>query len=147
MISRTKLKSVSDAAGKPTSISLKPSFSSMSNRRRFFSAPIGSIRAWLPSRRSTLHQAGAWSRVRDGQVRSGRLIAGKARYLWIGIVVGMGKLLSEGRRRRQAGGLKTPAGAKSPRRPRRKTGRVAMRKSERNHESTRREGVPERERR
>src|SRR5215469_6651442 len=85
MISRTKLKSVSEAAGKPTSISLKPSFTSMSNRRRFFSAPIGSISAWLPSRKSTLHQVGALSMTRDGHCRSGKFMGAKGRYLWIGI--------------------------------------------------------------
>jgi hypothetical protein len=33
---------------------------------------IGSMRAWLPSRRSTAHQRGAFSIGRSGQVRSAR---------------------------------------------------------------------------
>ena len=32
----------------------------------------GVYQAWLPSRRSTLHQTGAWVMVLSGQVRSGR---------------------------------------------------------------------------
>ena len=39
----TKLKSVSDAAGKPTSISLKPIWQSNSNILIFLSFPIGSM--------------------------------------------------------------------------------------------------------
>ena len=57
---RTKSNSVCDAEGKPTSISLKPIFTSISNMRSLRSLSIGSISAWLPSRRSTLHQTGAW---------------------------------------------------------------------------------------
>jgi hypothetical protein len=45
MISRTKSKSVCEAAGNPTSISLKPIFTSMSNMRRLRAASIGSISA------------------------------------------------------------------------------------------------------
>ncbi len=77
---RTKSKSVCEAAGKPTSISLKPSRTSRSNMRLLRSGPIGSTRAWLPSRRSTEHQIGALVMVRDGQVRSGKLMGVKARY-------------------------------------------------------------------
>ena len=40
-----KAKSVSEAAGKPTSISLKPSLTSSSNIRRLRSGPIGSTSA------------------------------------------------------------------------------------------------------
>src|SRR5262249_5826956 len=79
---RTKLKSVSEADGKPTSISLKPSFTSVSNMRSLRSGPIGSISAWLPSRKSTLHQIGALVMVLLGQVRSGRLIGANAGYVW-----------------------------------------------------------------
>ncbi len=95
MISRTKAKSVSEAAGNPTSISLKPRLSrrslkprlsNSSNMRRLRSGPIGSIRAWLPSRRSTLHHCGAWSMVRAGHCRSGKFIGGNGRYLWIGML-------------------------------------------------------------
>src|ERR1700754_1896607 len=42
------------------------------NMRRLRSGDIGSINAWLPSRRSTAHQRGAVSMRRVGQVRSGR---------------------------------------------------------------------------
>jgi len=38
---------------------------------QFFTASIGSISDWLPSRRSELHQIGAVVMVFDGQVRSG----------------------------------------------------------------------------
>ena len=76
-----KSKSVAPLAGKPTSISLTPTLSSRSKKRIFFSAPIGSISAWLPSRRSVESQRGAWVIWRLGQVRSGRLIGGKGRYL------------------------------------------------------------------
>jgi hypothetical protein len=54
-----KSKSGWEAAGNPTSISLKPQCTSRSTLRRFREGSIGSIRAWLPSRRSTLHQRGA----------------------------------------------------------------------------------------
>ncbi len=40
--------------------------------RRLRSGLIGSIRAWLPSRRSTAHQRGAFVMRLSGQVRSGR---------------------------------------------------------------------------
>ena len=39
---------------------------------------IGSIRAWLPSRRSVDSQRGAFSIRADGQVRSGRSIGSNA---------------------------------------------------------------------
>ena len=41
---------------------------------------IGSIRAWLPSRRSVDSQRGAAVMVRDGHCRSGRSTAGNGRY-------------------------------------------------------------------
>ena len=70
MISRTKSKSVWLAAGKPTSISLKPIRTSSSNIRRLRAGLIGSISAWLPSRRSTAHHSGAEVIRLSGQVRS-----------------------------------------------------------------------------
>ncbi len=53
--------SVSDAAGKPISISLKPISTSTLKNSSFSSRFIGTISAWLPSRRSTLHHMGALS--------------------------------------------------------------------------------------
>ena len=47
--------------------------------RRLRAGSIGSIRAWLPSRRSTLHQRGARVITRDGHVRSGSGIGANAR--------------------------------------------------------------------
>ena len=67
---RTKSKSVWEADGKPTSISLKPIFTSCSKKRSLRSTLIGSIRAWLPSRRSVLIQMGGCVMRRLGQVRS-----------------------------------------------------------------------------
>src|SRR5665647_3256380 len=61
---------------------------SSSNMRSLRSGFIGSISAWLPSRRSTAHQRGAWVIRRWGQVRSGRSSISSSwygRYLWIGI--------------------------------------------------------------
>src|SRR6476646_8022281 len=49
------------ADGNPTSISLKPIFTSASNMRRLRVGSIGSISAWLPSRKSTEHHNGARS--------------------------------------------------------------------------------------
>ena len=68
--SRTKSKSVCDAAGKPTSISVKPISTRRSHMRRLRTESIGSTSAWLPSRRSTEHQIGADSSRLSGQVRS-----------------------------------------------------------------------------
>ena len=70
MSSRTKSKSVSDAAGKPTSISLKPIWQSSLNMRVLRSESIGSISAWLPSRRSTAHQIGGLVMTLLGHCRS-----------------------------------------------------------------------------
>ena len=39
--------------------------------RRLRAGLIGSISAWLPSRRSTAHHIGAVSMILSGQVRSG----------------------------------------------------------------------------
>ena len=49
---RTKSNSICEAEGKPTSISLKPIATSISNMRILRAMSIGSISAWLPSRRS-----------------------------------------------------------------------------------------------
>src|SRR4051794_9835554 len=46
---------------------------------------IGSMSAWLPSRRSVDSQRGASVMTACGQVRSGRSIGGEARYRWNGI--------------------------------------------------------------
>ena len=84
---RTKSKSVWDAAGKPISISLKPDFSSSMNMRNLRSASIGSINAWLPSRRSTLHQTGGRVMTWFGQVRSANATGAKGRYFCDGILI------------------------------------------------------------
>src|SRR5215216_1769821 len=67
---RTKSKSGWLADGKPTSISLKPIATTASNMRRLRTESMGSISAWLPSRRSTEHQVGARSMRRLGHWRS-----------------------------------------------------------------------------
>src|SRR5918995_1579683 len=67
---RTKSKSGWLADGKPTSISLKPISTSVLNMVSLRAGSIGSISAWLPSRRSTEHHTGASSIRRLGQVRS-----------------------------------------------------------------------------
>ena len=74
--SRTKSKSGCEADGKPTSISLKPIRTSTSNRRRLRVTSIGSISAWLPSRRSTLHHAGAVVMAWSGHLRPARPTGG-----------------------------------------------------------------------
>src|SRR5690349_1990257 len=58
---------------------------SSSNIRRLRSGVIGSISAWLPSRRSTAHQRGAFVVTVSGQVRSARTTGVKGVYRWIGI--------------------------------------------------------------
>src|SRR5262245_48475031 len=78
--SRTKSKSVSDAAGKPTSISLKPILQSSPNIRVLRSESIGSIRAWLPSRKSTAHQIGGLVMTALGHRRSLRSMGLKGTY-------------------------------------------------------------------
>jgi len=94
--SRTKSKSVCDADGKPTSISLTPTATRVWNMRSFLSASIGSISDWLPSRRSELSQIGALSITLLGQVRSGMSICGKARYFCDGFL-SMGMAISSKR--------------------------------------------------
>jgi hypothetical protein len=46
---------------------------------RLRSGLIGSMSAWLPSRRSTAHQRGAFAMRLPGQVRSGRSTANWSR--------------------------------------------------------------------
>ena len=70
--SRKKLKSVSEAEGKPTSISLKPIATRILNMRILRNESIGSISAWLPSRRSTEHQVGAFVIIWSGHVLSAK---------------------------------------------------------------------------
>src|SRR5215211_326209 len=77
---RQKSNSICEALGKPTSISLKPIRTSISKYSSFSSTLIGWARAWLPSRRSTLHQVGADVRVRSGHWRFGNLTGGNGRY-------------------------------------------------------------------
>src|SRR5215831_5839262 len=62
---------------------------SVSNMRRFRSGSIGSMRAWLPSRRSTEHQRGALTSFLSGQVRSGSSSGMKGRYLAKAIFLGV----------------------------------------------------------
>src|SRR5476649_1538965 len=78
---RVKSNSIWEAEGNPTSISLKPIRTSRSKNSSFSSTLIGWARAWLPSRRSTLHQRGARVSVRPGHCRPGRATGGKGRYL------------------------------------------------------------------
>ena len=88
--SRTKSKSVCEADGKATSISLKPTSQSVLNMRILRSAFIGSNSAWLPSRRSVLIQIGALSMSLPGHWRSVSMTAGKGRYL----VAGWGNIMA-----------------------------------------------------
>src|SRR5471032_309389 len=73
---RTKSKSVCEAEGKPTSISLTPILISNSKKRNFLSALIGSINAWLPSRRSVLIQIGGLLMTLFGHWRSDNCTGG-----------------------------------------------------------------------
>ena len=83
---RTKSNSVCDADGKPISISLKPTRTSVSNMRSLRSASIGSISAWLPSRRSELHHTGGFVSTASGQVRLARRTGATGRYLAAGFL-------------------------------------------------------------
>ena len=69
MSSRQISYSVSEAEGKPISISFTPISTSVWKYSSFSSKFMGSIRAWLPSRRSTEHHTGALLMVLSGQVR------------------------------------------------------------------------------
>ncbi len=57
--------------------------------RRLRSGSIGSMRAWLPSRRSTEHQRGAFVSLMSGQARSGSSRGTKGRYLSKAIFFGV----------------------------------------------------------
>ena len=89
MSCRMKSKSGWLADGKPTSISLKPISTTVSNMRRLRAGSIGSMSAWLPSRRSTEHHSGAFVIRWSGQVRSGSESGRNGRYLSKGIVFGV----------------------------------------------------------
>src|ERR1700744_79818 len=78
---RLNWNSVFEAEGKPTSISLNPHRTKASKSSSFCETFIGTASAWLPSRRSTLHQIGAAVSVRLGHWRSGIAMGGKGRYL------------------------------------------------------------------
>ena len=80
---RTQSNSVCEAEGKPTSICLKPMRTSILNISIFSSTFIGSTSAWLPSRRSTEHQMGAFSSRREGHWRSGSVIGGQGTYFFM----------------------------------------------------------------
>jgi hypothetical protein len=100
---RTKSKSGWEAEGKPTSISLKPIFTSVSNMRRLRSGSMGSMSAWLPSLRSTEHQRGALTSFLSGQVRSRSSSGTNGRYLSNGIgfgVTGLGGISSSSWKRK-----------------------------------------------
>src|SRR5882757_2481980 len=84
MSRRQKSNSICEAEGKPTSISLKPIFTSISKYSSFSSTLMGWARAWLPSRRSTLHQMGAWVSVRLGHWRLVKATEGNGRYFVTG---------------------------------------------------------------
>ena len=73
MSSRQISYSVSLAEGKPISISLTPMSTRVWKYSSFSSRFMGSTRAWLPSRRSTEHQTGAWvmTLVRPGAALDG----------------------------------------------------------------------------
>ena len=82
--SRQKSKSVCEAEGNPTSISLNPQATSRSNKRSLRAVSIGSTSAWFPSRRSTLHHAGALSIVFEGQLLSWSRKSATGRYFVLG---------------------------------------------------------------
>ena len=68
------------------------------------SASIGSISAWLPSRRSTLHQTGGAVITRDGHCRSGKAIGANGRYLADGsMFIGVSHALRRCMRKRSPG--------------------------------------------
>ncbi len=84
---RVKSNSICEAEGKPISISLKPIFTSRAKYSSFSSTLMGTASAWLPSRRSTLHQVGARSIVREGHARSVIFTAAKGRYFGFWVVI------------------------------------------------------------
>ncbi len=88
---RTKSKSVCEAAGKPTSISLKPMRTSSKKSFILRSPFMGSNSAWLPSRRSVESQRGARVMLRLGHWRSGNATGAMAWYLVAGLAIIMVK--------------------------------------------------------
>src|SRR5215469_1460937 len=114
---RTKSKSVCEADGKPTSISLKPISTSISKNSVFCSMLIGSISDWLPSRRSVLIQIGARSTVRVGHLRPFKRMAGKGRYFSAGLrnmtSLVLHGVVCDGGRQRAVGGLATEHDARN----------------------------------
>jgi hypothetical protein len=82
-----KSNSVFEAEGKPTSISLNPHFTSVWNNSNFWLTFIGTASAWLPSRRSTLHQMGARVIALLGHWRVGNGTSGNGRYLLVGSLI------------------------------------------------------------
>ena len=105
MSARTNSNSVSEAAGNPTSISLKPARTSVSKNSTFSSRPMGTISAWLPSRRSTEHQMGArsmWSR------RAQRMGGFSGAKYWIPYLLAFCMLFSFPAQSREAGEKKSP---------------------------------------
>ncbi len=65
--------------------------------RSLRSASIGSISAWLPSRRSTLHHTGGCVMTRDGQVRSWSAIGANGGYFADGSIFIGGSFCGHGR--------------------------------------------------
>src|SRR5208282_5925082 len=84
MSRRLNANSVFDAEGKPTSISLKPHFTRVWKSSSFWLTFMGTASAWLPSRKSTLHQRGARVRTRSGHCRSGSWTGGNGTYFFDG---------------------------------------------------------------
>src|SRR5690606_29833707 len=82
-----------------TSISLKPILTSCSNMRILRSMSMGSINAWLPSRRSTLHHTGGLESTASGHVRSVKRTGTKGRYLLAGFCnIDIGALFRDSRK-------------------------------------------------
>src|SRR5439155_22377 len=109
MMRRTKSKSGWLADGKPTSISLKPICTSVSNIFSLRAGSIGSMSAWLPSRRSTAHHRGARSIWTLGQRRSESASGSgrKGTYLSNGIFLGL----------TDSGGMTSPVGCQGKEKP------------------------------
>jgi hypothetical protein len=80
---RTKSKSVCEAEGKPFDF-LQADLDQQVEDAQLLSALIGSISAWLPSRRSVLIQIGGLLMIGVRPGRSVNLTAGKARYWSLG---------------------------------------------------------------
>jgi hypothetical protein len=76
---RTKSKSVCEAEGKPFDF-LQADLDQQVEDAQLLSALIGSISAWLPSRRSVLIQIGGLLMIGVRPLTVGQLTAGKARY-------------------------------------------------------------------